>query len=227
MLLTKELDPPSLEGNFSPAFKDFVSKCLRKNPDERLSAGELLVLPFISNAAHPSTLCDLISRYQKWKGLTKRRKSVRERLLDRRLLASFLFFSSPFRLMSLFISPCRSILQHVDVWDFQDDNSNSEQSRTEEQLLSDQELEAFLKEFELSSVFELLKNHDIDVETFALLRQEDLEKMSMSIGHQKKVMLVITRLKEEEEAQKPKPRRTKGLSLFCPRTISFFLFLFF
>jgi len=86
MLLTKEQDAPVLEGDqFSPEFKDFVSKCLQKDPEQRLSAQELLQHPFISSAENFSILSDLITRYQNWKGLTKRRRSVRERLLDRRL----------------------------------------------------------------------------------------------------------------------------------------------
>jgi len=81
-----------------------------------------------------------------------------------------------------------------------------------------------LKENDLSSSYDVLRNHDIDVETFSLLTQEDLERMGVSIGHIKRILVVIRRLQEFEEAKKPKParRKSKGTAPFSV----FFFFLF-
>lgn len=57
-------EPPVLEGNFSPRFKDFVAQCLRKSPTERPTALELLQHPFIRSANHVSHLTDLLERNQ-------------------------------------------------------------------------------------------------------------------------------------------------------------------
>ena len=54
--------PPSFREpkKFSPAFIDFVTKCLVKNPAQRASASELLQHEFIQNARPCSVLCHLI-----------------------------------------------------------------------------------------------------------------------------------------------------------------------
>lgn len=57
-------EPPVLEGNFSPRFKDFVAQCLKKSPAERPTAMELLQHPFIRSANHVSHLTDLLERNQ-------------------------------------------------------------------------------------------------------------------------------------------------------------------
>lgn len=69
-------DPPKLEGNFSPEFKDFVSKCLIKDPikvrsfvfctqcKQRPSAAALLEHDFIINAAQSvEVLQELVERF--------------------------------------------------------------------------------------------------------------------------------------------------------------------
>ncbi|KAF2710307.1 Pkinase-domain-containing protein [Pleomassaria siparia CBS 279.74] len=57
---------PTLTGPFSPAFKEFVDLCLRKDPKDRPSAKYLLTHPFIRKAGKPARLQELITRYQDW-----------------------------------------------------------------------------------------------------------------------------------------------------------------
>ena len=57
---------PVLEGNFSKDFKDFVHRCLRKEPKERPSARELLKHPWVRKAKRTAYLTELIERYERW-----------------------------------------------------------------------------------------------------------------------------------------------------------------
>eukprot|EP01124_Arcella_intermedia_P010592 TRINITY_DN1710_c0_g2_i1.p1 TRINITY_DN1710_c0_g2~~TRINITY_DN1710_c0_g2_i1.p1 ORF type:complete len:442 (+),score=146.04 TRINITY_DN1710_c0_g2_i1:112-1437(+) len=57
--------PPTLEGNFSRPFKDFVALCLKKSPDERLPARELLKNKIFKNTKKTNVLVDLIERKSK------------------------------------------------------------------------------------------------------------------------------------------------------------------
>ncbi|KAF2003566.1 Pkinase-domain-containing protein [Amniculicola lignicola CBS 123094] len=57
---------PTLTGNFSQGFKDFVDLCLRKDPRDRPSAKQLLQTSFIKKAGKPARLQECISRYQDW-----------------------------------------------------------------------------------------------------------------------------------------------------------------
>lgn len=59
-LVTKE-DPPSLEGPFSPAFKDFVKRCLTLDPEQRPSAHELGLHEFVRWATDPPDLADRVN----------------------------------------------------------------------------------------------------------------------------------------------------------------------
>jgi serine/threonine-protein kinase 24/25/MST4 len=61
--------PPTLEGNFSKPFKEFVQYCLQKDPAQRQTAKELLKHKFIKSGKKTSTLMELIERYERWKKL--------------------------------------------------------------------------------------------------------------------------------------------------------------
>ncbi|KAF8655254.1 hypothetical protein AX16_003156 [Volvariella volvacea WC 439] len=67
LFLIPKAKPPTLEGNFSPIFKDFVAQCLTKDPSARPSASELLQHRFIKGARKTSYLTELIERYQEWR----------------------------------------------------------------------------------------------------------------------------------------------------------------
>lgn len=60
-------DPPTLTGNFSKPFKEFVEKCLNKEAENRPTAKDLLKHSFILKAKKTSFLVDLIDRYKRWK----------------------------------------------------------------------------------------------------------------------------------------------------------------
>ncbi len=66
LFLIPKNPPPTLEGNFSRAFKDFVDLCLRRLPHERPTATELLKHPFIRRAKKTTYLTELIERYETW-----------------------------------------------------------------------------------------------------------------------------------------------------------------
>lgn len=57
---------PTLEGNFSKEFKDFVFRCLRKEPKERPSARELLKHSWLRRAKKTAYLTELIVRHEEW-----------------------------------------------------------------------------------------------------------------------------------------------------------------
>ncbi|KAI8833047.1 kinase-like domain-containing protein [Chytridium lagenaria] len=60
-------DPaPTLEGNFSKGFKEFVSLCLQKDPNQRPPARELLRHRFIKAAKKTSYLTELIEKHERW-----------------------------------------------------------------------------------------------------------------------------------------------------------------
>ncbi|KAF9221967.1 STE/STE20/YSK protein kinase [Gyrodon lividus] len=67
LFLIPKAKPPTLEGNFSPAFKEFVSLCLTKDPAMRPAAKELLQHRFIKGAKKTSYLTELIERYQEFR----------------------------------------------------------------------------------------------------------------------------------------------------------------
>ncbi len=65
LFLIPKNPPPSLGGNFSKPFKDFVELCLRRDPRERPSAKELLKHPFVRRAKKTTYLTELIERYER------------------------------------------------------------------------------------------------------------------------------------------------------------------
>ena len=67
LFLIPKNEPPTLEGNYSKTFKEFVSECLQKSPDARPSAKDLLKHKFIKGAKKTSTLVELIERKAKFK----------------------------------------------------------------------------------------------------------------------------------------------------------------
>ena len=73
-LIPKNL-PPTLQGNFTKPFKDFVELCLRRDPRERPSAKELLKHPFIRRAKKTTYLTELIERHERWQATNAHRNS--------------------------------------------------------------------------------------------------------------------------------------------------------
>jgi len=68
LFLIPKNPPPQLEGpgNFSKGFKEFVSLCLNKDPEERPTAKDLLKHRFIKGAKKTGCLVELIERRQRW-----------------------------------------------------------------------------------------------------------------------------------------------------------------
>jgi len=66
LFLIPKNPPPQLEGNFSKPFKEFVSLCLNKEPNDRPTAKDLLKHRFIKGAKRTNFLVELIERRQKW-----------------------------------------------------------------------------------------------------------------------------------------------------------------
>ncbi|KXT09366.1 hypothetical protein AC579_3826 [Pseudocercospora musae] len=65
---------PLLEGNFSKEFKDFVWRCLRKEPRERPSARDLLKHSWIRKAKRTAYLTELIERHERWQATHREEK---------------------------------------------------------------------------------------------------------------------------------------------------------
>lgn len=69
-----EAPAPRLDANYSREFRDFIAKCLVKDPDLRPSAKELLRHRFIRQAPPVEALHDLIARKQQWDANRERAK---------------------------------------------------------------------------------------------------------------------------------------------------------
>ena len=69
LFLIPKNPPPTLRGDFSKAFKDFVDLCLKRLPYERPSAKELLKHPFVRRAKKTTYLTELIERHERWQAV--------------------------------------------------------------------------------------------------------------------------------------------------------------
>jgi serine/threonine-protein kinase 24/25/MST4 len=66
LFLIPKNPPPTLSGDFTKPFKQFVELCLRRDPKERPSAKELLEHPFVKRAKRTTYLTELIERAERW-----------------------------------------------------------------------------------------------------------------------------------------------------------------
>lgn len=82
LFLIPKAKSPTLQGNFSSAFKDFVDLCLIKDPKHRPSTKELLSHRFIKYAKKTLLLTELIEKHQEYKsrGATRGGAIVRDHL---------------------------------------------------------------------------------------------------------------------------------------------------
>ena len=69
LFLIPKNPPPTLTGDFSSTFKEFVELCLKRDPRERPTAKELLKHPFIKKAKKTTYLTELIERYERWQAV--------------------------------------------------------------------------------------------------------------------------------------------------------------
>ncbi|EGG01260.1 uncharacterized protein MELLADRAFT_117822 [Melampsora larici-populina 98AG31] len=68
LFLIPKNPPPVLEGpEYSKNFKDFIGECLKRDPNARPTAKELLKHKFIKNSKKTSYLTELIERLERWK----------------------------------------------------------------------------------------------------------------------------------------------------------------
>ncbi|KAG5720904.1 Serine/threonine-protein kinase svkA [Termitomyces sp. T112] len=67
LFLIPKNPPPTLDGNFSKLFREFVSYCLQRDPRDRPSAKELLKHKFVRMAKKTNYLTELIERHERWK----------------------------------------------------------------------------------------------------------------------------------------------------------------
>ncbi|KAF9579525.1 putative protein serine/threonine kinase [Lunasporangiospora selenospora] len=66
LFLIPKSTPPTLEGNYSKAFKEFVSACLQLDPAMRPTAKELQKHRFVRSAKKSSYLTELLEIHERW-----------------------------------------------------------------------------------------------------------------------------------------------------------------
>ena len=66
LFLIPKNPPPTLQGDFTKSFKDFVELCMKRDPRERPPAKELLKHPFIRRGKKTTYLTELIERHETW-----------------------------------------------------------------------------------------------------------------------------------------------------------------
>jgi len=82
-------NPPTLEGDFSRHFKEFVFNCLQMDPAKRLRASELLKSKFISKAKRTGSLTELIERKRRWRELHHESSDTDEEKEDKPKMMKF------------------------------------------------------------------------------------------------------------------------------------------
>ncbi|KAG6812848.1 hypothetical protein H0H92_015946 [Tricholoma furcatifolium] len=78
LFLIPKNPPPTLDGNFSKPFREFVSYCLQRDPRDRPSARELLKHKFVRLAKKTSYLTELIERHERWRAEGGERQAEEE-----------------------------------------------------------------------------------------------------------------------------------------------------
>ncbi|KAI9310298.1 kinase-like domain-containing protein [Dichotomocladium elegans] len=67
LFLIPKSQPPTLSGNFKPAFREFVQLCLQLDPRQRPSAKELLKHKLFKNPKKTAYLTELFEAHERWK----------------------------------------------------------------------------------------------------------------------------------------------------------------
>ncbi|KAH8094717.1 Pkinase-domain-containing protein [Cristinia sonorae] len=67
LFLIPKNPPPTLEGPFSRAFREFVAYCLQRDPRDRPTARDLLKHKFVKMAKKTNYLTELIERHERWR----------------------------------------------------------------------------------------------------------------------------------------------------------------
>jgi len=71
--------PPTLEGNFSKYFKEFVRECLQHDPSKRPTSKDCLKHKFITKSKRTNSLIELIERKKRWDDLVGNKSSESEK----------------------------------------------------------------------------------------------------------------------------------------------------
>ncbi|KAL4253626.1 STE20/SPS1-related Proline-Alanine-rich Kinase [Abortiporus biennis] len=79
LFLIPKNQPPTLDGPFSKAFREFVAYCLQRDPRDRPSAKDLLKHKFVRMAKKTNYLTELIERHERWRAEGGERVEEEER----------------------------------------------------------------------------------------------------------------------------------------------------